>query len=51
MQSITRYIEQDLKLKVHTYKSKVERPWECKFLGYSFFKKYNEIKIKVHEKY
>jgi group II intron reverse transcriptase/maturase len=50
MQSITRYIEQDLKLKVNTDKSKVERPWECKFLGYSFYRKDDEIKIKVHEK-
>jgi group II intron reverse transcriptase/maturase len=50
MQSITRYIEHDLKLKVNTDKSKVERPWECKFLGYSFYRKDNEIKMKVHEK-
>jgi group II intron reverse transcriptase/maturase len=50
MQSITKYIEQDLKLKVNTDKSKVERPWECKFLGYSFYRKEDEIKMKVHEK-
>ena len=50
MQSITKYIEQDLKLKVNTDKSKVERPWQCKFLGYSFYRKEDEIKIKVHEK-
>lgn len=50
MQSITKYIEQDLKLKVNTDKSKVERPWECKFLGYSFYRKDDEIKMKVHEK-
>ena len=50
MESITRYIEQDLKLKVNTEKSKVERPWECKFLGYSFYGKDNEIKMRVHEK-
>ena len=50
MQSITRYIEQDLKLKVNTDKSKVERPWKCKFLGYSFYRKDDEIKMKVHEK-
>jgi len=50
MQSITKYIEQDLKLKVNTDKSKVERPWECKFLGYSFYRKEDEIKMRVHEK-
>lgn len=50
MQSITRYIEQDLKLKVNTDKSKVERPWECKFLGYSFYRKDDEIKMMVHKK-
>lgn len=50
MQGITKYIEQDLKLKVNTDKSKVERPWECKFLGYSFYRKDDEIKMKVHEK-
>lgn len=50
MQSITKYIEQDLKLKVNTDKSKVERPWQCKFLGYSFYRKKDEIKMKVHEK-
>lgn len=50
MKNITRYIEQDLKLRVNTDKSKVERPWQCKFLGYSFYRKDDEIKMKVHEK-
>ncbi len=50
MQSITRYIEQDLKLKVNTDKSKVERPWQCKFLGYSFYPSKDGIKMRVHEK-
>ena len=26
------------------------RPWECKFLGYSFYRKDDEIKMRVHEK-
>ncbi len=50
MKSITKYIEQDLKLRVNTDKSKTERPWECKFLGYSFYRKEDEIKMKVHKK-
>ena len=50
MKSITKYIEEDLKLRVNTDKSKVERPWECKFLGYSFYRKDDEIRMKVHVK-
>ena len=37
-------------MRVNTDKSKVERPWQCKFLGYSFYRKDDEIKMKVHEK-
>jgi RNA-directed DNA polymerase len=36
MASITRFIEGKLKLKVNREKSAVARPWERKFLGYSF---------------
>jgi RNA-directed DNA polymerase len=36
MESITRYITQRLKLKVNESKSAVGRPWERKFLGFSF---------------
>jgi RNA-directed DNA polymerase len=35
MESITRYLQQRLKLKVNREKSAVERPWRRKFLGYS----------------
>jgi RNA-directed DNA polymerase len=35
MESVTRFLERRLKLKVNTAKSSVERPWKCKFLGYS----------------
>lgn len=34
--SITRFLEQRLKLKVNEAKSAVARPWERKFLGFSF---------------
>lgn len=34
--SVTRYLEQTLKLKVNREKSAVDRPWKRKFLGYSF---------------
>jgi RNA-directed DNA polymerase len=36
MASITRFITTKLKLKVNGQKSAVARPWERKFLGYSF---------------
>ena len=50
MKNITKYIEQTLKLKGNTEKSKVERPWSCKFLGYSFYRSKDGIKFRVHEK-
>jgi RNA-directed DNA polymerase len=36
MASITRFVEQQLKLRVNLNKSAVARPWQRKFLGYSF---------------
>jgi RNA-directed DNA polymerase len=35
MESVTRFLEQRLKLKVNPEKSAVGRPWQRKFLGYS----------------
>jgi len=35
MKSLTRFLEQRLRLKVNAEKSAVARPWERKFLGYS----------------
>jgi len=37
MQSITKYLESKLKLKVNQEKSAVDRPWKRKFLGFSFY--------------
>lgn len=34
--SLTKYLENTLKLKVNREKSAVDRPWKRKFLGYSF---------------
>jgi group II intron reverse transcriptase/maturase len=52
MKSITRFIEEDLKLKVNQKKSKVDRPWKVKFLGFTFYfnRQTGEIGIRVHEK-
>lgn len=36
LHSLTRFIEQDLKLKVNTDKSQVVKSRQCKFLGFSF---------------
>ena len=36
MESISRFITEKLKLKVNEQKSAVARPWERKFLGFSF---------------
>ncbi len=36
MESISRFITKKLKLKVNQAKSKVDRPWRCKFLSFRF---------------
>jgi len=38
MESVTRFVEGKLKLKVNREKSAVDRPWNRKFLGFSFLK-------------
>ena len=48
MASITRFIEEDLKLKVNKDKSKVDRPWKLKYLGFTFYPKKGEMGIRVH---
>ncbi|MBE3036353.1 MAG: group II intron reverse transcriptase/maturase [Candidatus Atribacteria bacterium] len=50
MQSITKFIEDKLKLKVNKEKSTVDRPWKLKFLGFSFYCKKEGIGIRVHPK-
>ena len=50
MKSITKFIEKDLKLKVNKGKSKVDRPWKLKYLGFSFYNKKNGMGIRVHNK-
>jgi group II intron reverse transcriptase/maturase len=52
MKSITRFIEDGLKLKVNQEKSTVDRPWKLKFLGFSFYynKNKGEYNIRVHQK-
>lgn len=35
-ESMTKYLEKKLKLQINRTKSSVDRPWKCKFLGFSF---------------
>ena len=50
MASITKFIEEKLKLKINQGKSAVDRPWKRKFLGFSFYLKKDGVGIRVHEK-
>ena len=46
MKSIRTFIEKKLRLKVNEKKSTVDRPWNCKFLGFSFTNN-KEPKIRI----
>lgn len=50
MKSITRYIEEMLKLKVNRNKSAVDRPNRRKFLGLSFYVKKGKARNFIHKK-
>lgn len=50
LKSITKFLEQKLKLKVNTEKSAVSSPTKRKFLGYSFYYGKGGIKFRAHDK-
>lgn len=50
MENVTKFIETKLRLKVNKDKSKVDRPWRIKYLGYSFYQTKGKIEIRVHPK-
>jgi group II intron reverse transcriptase/maturase len=50
MESISTFIEKELKLKVNVEKSSVTRPWYSKLLGFTFYHKKEEKGISVHRK-
>lgn len=50
MASVTKFIEEKLKLKVNREKSSVGRPWKLKFLGFSFYHIKGGVGIRVHPK-
>ena len=47
LQSITRFVETRLKLKVNRAKSAVDRPWKRTFLGFSFTSHIRTLKIRI----
>ncbi len=50
LQSVTLFLDKELKLKVNQEKSAVGSPTKRKFLGYSFYYGRNGISFRVHEK-
>jgi RNA-directed DNA polymerase len=50
MQSITQYVEQRLKLKVNRRKSVVDRATKRPLLGFGFFYRGGEVKVRVDQK-
>lgn len=50
MDSVTKYLEGKLKLRVNKDKSAVDRPWKRKFLGFTFYQWYGKIGVRVHQK-
>jgi RNA-directed DNA polymerase len=50
MKSITKYLEEDLLLKVNREKSKISRPLQSTLLGFSFYKTKGEWRIRIANK-
>lgn len=50
MENITKFIETKLRLKVNKEKSKIDRPWRIKYLGFSFYQAKGKIEIRIHPK-
>ena len=50
MISITKFLEEELKLKINPNKSKVDRPWKLKYLSFSFYYAKGGIQVRVHPK-
>lgn len=50
MKNITKFIETKLRLKVNRGKSKVDRPWRIKYLGFSFYQAKGKVEARIHPK-
>lgn len=49
MEAAVRYLTQELKLKVNQLKSAVDRPWNRKFLGFTFTERKGQNRIVIHD--
>lgn len=49
-QSIKAFLESKLKLKINEAKSAVDRPWNRRFLGFSFYRLKGEIRVRLAPK-
>lgn len=50
MASVRHFVEERLGLRVNERKSAVDRPWRCKFLGFSFYRSKDGTRIRVAPK-
>ena len=50
MRSLTRFLEDELRLKVNERKSAVDLAWKRTFLGFSFYKRKGEVRIRLAPK-
>ena len=50
LESVSRYIEKELKLVVNRTKSKATRPWKSQLLGYSFYRWKGEKRLNIAAK-
>ena len=50
MESVKGFLEKKLKLKVNSKKSKVEKAWKVKILGFSFFRRKGVVLIRIAER-
>lgn len=50
MKSVTKFMDEELKLKINLNKSMVTRPWKLKYLSFSFYNGKGGIQVLVHPK-
>ncbi len=50
MASVKKFLEEKLSLRVNEAKSKVDRPWKCKFLGFSMYPVKDGVRIRIAPK-
>jgi hypothetical protein len=50
MASVKKFLEERLSLRVNESKSKVDRPWNCKILGFSMYHAKDGVRIRIAPK-